>query len=193
MNDTILNFAHHTFDLVSNLDFCKKYPIDRNRELKIRSALYVIQDTQLVINLYLVRNINQVAELSNHLEKKAMNYLIVYGILHALYMQQDALISLCEAFDIFNKSVVLENKSFAEIRKIRNSSTGHPSNRRDEGKSFISQMSVGQYYFQYVDVKGGESELVDVDIKSLAQQQVTEISIFLEKIANRLSDMENKL
>lgn len=193
MEDPILQFTHDTFDLIFDSEFLYKYLNERNQELKVRSSLYVIQDTQLVINFYLSDDLKEIGSNLSKFYLKSFSYLTVYGILHSLYMQQDAIISLCEALNICEKSIILDNSILKNIRNIRNNSTGHPSNRRDKGKTFIAQFSINKYHFCYLEVKGCKTEFIDVDLKSLASQQITEMKIIISKILQHLTKMNKNL
>lgn len=193
MEDPILQFAHDTFDLFSDSEFLYKYLNERDRELKVRSSLYVIQDTQLVINFYLSDDLKEVGSNLSKFDLKSFSYLIVYGILNSLYLQQDAIISLCIALNICDKSIIFDNYILNKIRNIRNNSTGHPSNRRDKGKTFISQLSVSKYHFNFLEVKGGNTEFINVDLKSLASQQIAEMKIIVSKISQHLTEMNKNL
>lgn len=108
-------------------------------------------------------------------------------------MQQDAIISLCEALNICEKSIILDNSILNNIRNVRNNSTGHPSNRRDKGNTFISQLSVSKYHFRFLEVKGGNIEVINVDLKSLASQQIAEMKIIVSKISQHLAEMNKNL
>jgi len=72
MEDPILQFAHDTFDLISDSEFIYKYLNERDRKLKVRSSLYVIQDTQLVINFYLSDDLKEVGSNLSKFDLKSL-------------------------------------------------------------------------------------------------------------------------
>lgn len=178
---------------LENKLFVKKFLYKNNYELKIKSALYVLEDTQLILNLYKKGEIAIKSQSPNLLEEKAKNYLLIYGILQALYIQQDTIISICTSLNIFSKKIILANPELSYIREIRNSSTGHPSNtRKDSSNNFISQTSVSQYSFDFIKVTQNKSEVIKVNIKDLIQKQEKEFDVILDKIMFIIKEMINK-
>ena len=99
------------------------------------ASLDAIEDTKLAINSYVA------IESGND---KGQLYLLVYGVLQALFLQQDAVNNLCEAL-----AIPVERSKYPrlqEIRKIRNESIGHPTKRnQSKGKHsyhYISRISL---------------------------------------------------
>jgi cellobiose phosphorylase len=80
---------------------------------KLCSALDVVGDTELALDAYL-----------KHPEIKSTGlcYVHVYGALQLLQLQQDAVDHICRALRITAKN----SPKLPHIRKIRNSSVGHP-------------------------------------------------------------------
>ena len=92
--------------------------------IRLCSSLDIIGDTQLAISAFNIENLGDDLMDGN-------DYLQVYGLLQATFLQQDAVkhISLSLGFN-FNLSSHLKN-----IREIRNDTIGHPTNRNN-GKHF---------------------------------------------------------
>jgi len=82
------------------------------------SCLDTIGDTELAIDAY---------NASENLDSHGAAYLIVYGVLQALFIQQDAVENLCQALVIS----YVRDQHIKEIREIRNDSAGHPTKRDD--------------------------------------------------------------
>jgi hypothetical protein len=82
------------------------------------SCLDTVGDTELAIRAY---------EQSGTPPTVGDLYLLVYGVLQALFIQQDAVKNLCQALAIHYEP----DKLLKEIRDIRNDSAGHPTKRRD--------------------------------------------------------------
>ena len=80
------------------------------------SSLDTIGDTELAVDAY---------NKSSNTASKGAAYLVVYGALQALFLQQDAVENLCQALAIDYRRDPLLN----DIREIRNDSTGHPTKR----------------------------------------------------------------
>lgn len=133
---------------------------------RLWASLDVIEDSQIAIDDY-----SNLSEFSSN-EK---GYLYVYGILHALYLQQDALCNLNKA--LFGQGIDFKSEypELYNIREIRNSSIGHPTGRW-EGKSFhgISRMTIQKKGFQMSSSfpkSGGEDEFEYVNILSCIATQ----------------------
>ncbi len=102
-----------------------QYALLKNPALwhQLCSALDVIEDTDLAIDSY------STGELA---ATNGAHYLAVYGLLQALFLQQDAVIAICECLSIPKK---LDNyPRLKEIREIRTASAGHPT-KKDRPKS----------------------------------------------------------
>jgi hypothetical protein len=100
------------------------------------SSLDVIGDTELAFNAYMesLKSPATAGEL----------YTLLYGIMQALFIQQDAVKHTIEALGL----EPITNLVLDDIRKARNESTGHPT-KRGNGKSFnfISRVSMSRSGF----------------------------------------------
>lgn len=185
-----LDFVSLVRNTLENDLFIEKYLHKNNHVLIIKSSLYVLEDTQLILSLYKKGEIAIKSQSSNLLEEKAKNYLLIYGILQTLFIQQDAIINICASLNIFSKKIIHNNSELSYIRGIRNSSTGHPSNtRKDSSINFVSQTSVSQYYFNFLKVKQNKSEVIKVNIKDLIQMQEKNCDVILGKIMFKIEEM----
>ena len=133
---------------------------------RLWASLDVIEDSQIAIDDY-----SNLSEFSSN-EK---GYLYVYGILQALYLQQDALCNLNKA--LFGQGIDFKTEypELYNIREIRNNSIGHPTGRGD-GKSFhgISRMTIRKKGFQMMSSfpkSGGEDDFEDVNVLSCITTQ----------------------
>ncbi|MEA2583880.1 MAG: hypothetical protein QOF33_1965, partial [Thermomicrobiales bacterium] len=87
------------------------------------SSLDIVEDTQLAIDAYCAADDS--ADGTNR--NVGQQYLALYGLLQALFLQQDASAHLCEALDI-----PFDLKDFPRldaIRDVRNASIGHPTKK----------------------------------------------------------------
>lgn len=115
------------------------------------SCMDILDDTYMAIKNYEAFNFG-ISENTDYFVNKSSSYILIYGILQALILQQDALKFFCEAFQI--KGDFLNNKNLQEIRYYRHISTGHPTKKK-EGKdnySFhhISQSTLTENGFQMI-------------------------------------------
>ncbi|MGI0015141.1 MAG: hypothetical protein ACREBU_17140, partial [Nitrososphaera sp.] len=122
----------------------KHYELRQNKALfsQLASSLDVIEDAEQAIAAFTAGEFG---------ESKTALYLAVYGLLQALYVQQDAVIHLCESLGI--KERINNYPKLKEVREIRNDSIGHPT-RRDQKKGqptsyhHISQITMTREGFQ---------------------------------------------
>lgn len=122
---------------------------DKARWFQLCSSLDAIGDTQLALEAYSVRGLT---------EDTGANYLLVYGALQILFVQQEAIFDLCNALAV--PKDLSQYPKLKEIRELRNDSTGHPT-RRDGRKGqpdthhFISRISISQQGFDLLSHSGG--------------------------------------
>jgi hypothetical protein len=111
---------------------------DRAEWNKLCSSLDVIGDTELAIAAY-IEDIHAPAT-------DGQKYLILYGILQMLFVQQDAVKHMAEALGLQYE----DDPLLSHIRELRNDSIGHPTKRgQGKGKSFnfITRISMSRSGF----------------------------------------------
>ncbi len=147
------------------------------------SCLDVIGDTELAISAYydaIPKNISE-------------TYLLVYGILQTLFLQQDAVRNLCEALAIkYNPDPRLQ-----EIREIRNESIGHPTKRNFKKKTtwnFISRATLSKNGFQLMvtSVDSNLPKFKNIDLLDIIETQSAKVTDVLSSILKSLEDEENE-
>jgi hypothetical protein len=152
---------------------------------QLLSSLDVIEDSQEAIDAYSAGGFGK---------NKGEEYLAVYGLLQAIYVQQDAVRNLGESLEI---PITLKDYPALEyIRKIRNCSIGHPT-KKDKPKSEpISYHSISR---STLCLKGfelhsydadGKSEFKDIPIVNLIAAQKKYISEILISIVRKLEQEE---
>lgn len=159
----------------------KDFISDKSNWLQICSSLDVIRDNCDAIAGY----IN-----AEYPDDIGLKYLFLYGLLQTLYVQQDAILNLSEAFRIEYRRTPELN----EIRLMRNSAIGHPT-KQDRTKddltyyNFITQVSLSFEGFSLMRSHGhGAGEHIFSDIKLFPM-----ICNQLDGILSALKDIENKL
>ncbi len=161
----------------------RQHVLLKNKDLwsQLCSCLDVIEDSQLAIDAY------SAVELG---KSDGANYLTLYGLLQALFLQQDAAINLCESLKI--PQTIDNYPRLKEIREIRNDSIGHPTKRnrrKDKSTSyhFISRPSLCSNSFTLLSCYGeGKNEFRDITISNLIADQKDHIYRILEQIINKL-------
>lgn len=149
---------------------------------KLCSSLDLIGDTQIAIDAY--------PQLFS-VKEQGVSYLIVYGILQTLLLQQDAAKHIGHALNIKVKLP----KDLEEIRVIRNNAAGHPSYQRENGlskSSFITRMSISPTGFELMTVYSGdkEYEMRHVAIPALIEKQQVYLGEILSKVIAELERQE---
>lgn len=146
------------------------------------SCMDTIEDTELAIGAY---------EKSSDPPTVADVYLLVYGLLQALFVQQDAVSNLCQALVVD----YVPNNLLEEIREIRNDSTGHPT-KRGSGKghaySYIGRSSLTKKGFDLVTNYPDKrpSLFRHINIESLINDQRGAIQNVLAEVIKKLKSEE---
>ena len=170
-------------DLINNPR--KQFNLLKNRTFwnQLCSSLDVIEDSDLAIDTY----IN-----SEFAEENGEKYLRLYGVLQALFLQQHAVINLCESLG-FSDNITAHPK-LKRIRNVRNDSTGHPTKRGNYGSyHFISRASMTKSGFQLMSVyKNNKTTFENIPIIDLIKDQRTYLSKELKKIVDFLKIEEKK-
>ena len=143
------------------------------------SCLDVIGDTELAIAAYTAQELGP---------DKGAAYLAVYGLLQALFLQQDAIFNLCESLGI--SDTISNYPRLQEIREMRNASIGHPTKRgRKPPFSYhaISRLSLSSRGFQLLTSdETGTSRFEWIAIPELIADQNSYVSAILTSIIEKL-------
>jgi hypothetical protein len=145
-------------------------------------CLDTIGDTELAIDAY---------NMSSNSRSEGECYLVVYGVLQALFIQQDAVENLCQALRLaYAPDPLLKN-----IREIRNDSAGHPT-KRGSGKgrayNFISRPSLTTVSFDLITSYPEKSSPMfrKVSIPSLISSQRSILQTVLTEVVEKLKKEE---
>ncbi len=140
--------------------------------LQLGSSLDVIGDCEMAIAAYLSHTKKAP---TSPVEELGIRYLKTYGVLQAMFVQQDALVNLFESLNL--TANLDDHPVLKKIRDIRNRSVGHPT-RKKQGKNEppsyhgIVQISLADDAFQlWSDSEGGNWELESINIRELIRQQ----------------------
>lgn len=142
------------------------------------SCLDTVGDTELAIRAY---------EQSRKPRTAADLYLLVYGVLQALFVQQDAVENLCKALVID----YVPDKLLKEIRDIRNDSTGHPTKRgggKGQAYNSIGQSSLTKEGFDLMTTYPDNRRPLfrHISIESLIKNQRDVIQRALTEVLRKL-------
>jgi hypothetical protein len=162
---------------------------ERPRFNRACSAMDMIGDTAQALRAYL--NLSAADDDRDH----GTSYLVVFGALQVLFVQQDAVFWLCKALErprtlqVFKDAAewfANDNPAMMRIRTLRNSSIGHPVNKdrgpkAERGSFFIVQMSLSPSGFRLMAANdAGETQFIPVPIPTLVQTQLRELTAVLK-------------
>lgn len=148
---------------------------------KLCSALDSIEDTANAVFYYIE---------SDYPDSIGGKYLFTYGLLQAIFLQQDSLNSI--NLSLFNNEIDYRTNypELYKIREIRNDVVGHPTGRKKDGKTFcihLSQVSMSKDYFEYL-VFSDNMMFERVSVGELINNQNKIINLILQNVV----DMQNK-
>ena len=159
---------------------------DRIEFSKLCSCLDVIGDTELAFSAY---------ESMADSTPPGSTYILAYGFLQALFLQQNAVCNLYEALGEPYASAPL----LREIREIRNDASGHPTKRgggRGRSFNFISRMSIRKSGFQLMTITPGQQSprFRDVSFQALLDTQHQQLEQALRRLLDSLrkEEMEHR-
>ncbi len=190
VNQNILDKISQINDIKRNIDdyinqtrYQKHLISDLNNWNQICSSLWVVSDTIEAIKDY----VN-----SEYPEKIGLKYIYTYGLLEALYIQQDAVRHLSEAFELKYEPTDELNK----VRNVRNLTVGHPTKqmKNKEGKlycSYISRYTLCKGGFQFEKNNGtGDIIFEQVNLLELIDIQLDEIHHKYEILIQTLDERD---
>lgn len=151
---------------------------------RLCSSLDVIGDTELAFAAY--------PNLCND-KGEGESYVIVYGILQAFLLQQDAAKNISDV--VLNVKVKLP-RELQRIRQIRNNAAGHPANEKENGiakSSFIHRCSISPANFTLMTVYSSEDcryQTRNINIPELIGIQRQYLGEVLQSVITELERQE---
>jgi len=146
---------------------------DRAAYSALCSALDVIGDTELALDSCRLLDLKSAGE----------KYLYVYGVLQALYLQQDAVAELFKIIIPQKSKTYKRSETIEIVRESRNAAVGHPANRRGEAKSHsIARITLSKEGFQlatYYPDRDSRFERINLP-HLIASQQAEHIKVLSE-------------
>lgn len=154
---------------------------NRGKWLRLTSALDVLEDTANVVDYYLN------ADYPSDIRGK---YLFTYGLIQALFVQQDAANSICVA--LFDKEIDFKEEypDAYLIREMRNDVIGHPTNRCKSQFIYLIQVSLNKGSFEYIkeDVAHETPDIIKVSIQKAIGDVAICVNDILETTINKLNN-----
>jgi len=163
---------------------------DKKNWNQICSSMDVLEDTTYAISSY----INDDSFPNND----GLKYIYIYGVLQALFLQQDSLRHLTCALLSINEKDYKVNDELEKIRNIRNESIGHPTNK-GSGKSFhyISRITIDKNGFDLLSSFSDKDDIYkEVKIIDIINTQlkiiIEDLKLLLEKLEEKEMEHKNK-
>ncbi|MFQ5914891.1 MAG: hypothetical protein ACE5JS_17120 [Nitrospinota bacterium] len=158
---------------------------DRDVWLKLCSSLDAIGDTDLALDSYLAERFPS---------KEGALYVIVYGVLQVLYVQQNAVGDLLRALGI--KIAHEKYPRLSRIRDIRSASIGHPTTKKTKGGHsyhFITRVTLRKSGFMLLsDRPDGSTHWEEVRIPDLIAEQRHDVADILRRVITALETEEDR-
>jgi hypothetical protein len=191
MNETIEGLMHDIRDFLQHprrLDPLLKDPPNWNM---LTSAMDVVQDTEYAIRAYEATKEKDIG----------MLYLRIYGLLQALYVQQDGLESMVRALDGNNNFKIESEPEAKHIRQVRHDTVGHPTKQGGtqvkQGKAgeqvshFLSRQSMNDSGYTLMRTSNlKDVQFIQISIPSLIVDNRTLVQRVLLRTKTKLEEME---
>jgi len=159
---------------------------NRKQWLCLTSAIMSLEDSTMAISHYC--KFDYPASIEGR-------YLYLYGLLQAIFLQQDAIAAIY--LSLFKKKIIFQDEypEAYEIREIRNDVVGHPTNR-NAGSEFIflTQIALNQWTMSYLKhtTQGDAGIFKAIDIDKAISDNSKAVNTLLEQVAERLKDERRK-
>lgn len=117
--------------------------------------------------------------ISQYISIEDKSTLALYGLLQAIYIQQDSCLFLNKLFNIKDSM----SKTFAEIRKIRNELVGHPMADHYKSHNFLAYNKWDKWNFSYASYTP-DAIFIEIEVNLIAL--LREHYYYVETILNRI-------
>ena len=169
---------HQVRDFVNNANLYEKYFKSRLDEWNaLCVAMDILGDTCVALEYY---------EDSGMGDTDGEKYLKLYGLLQAIFLQQDSIRQLYRI--LLGKDLQPDsNSEWDKVRDLRNLTVGHPIAKKDKAgtkRCFISRATIRSGSFQLLvwDKEKEQIGFEDVDLESLYEKYKSEAVILLTNI-----------
>ena len=149
---------------------------------QIACCLDTVEDAQMAVDQY------RVLDASPERTSEESLYLVIYGVLQGIFLQQDALLNLAQALGFPFR--IDDYTDLKDIREIRNRIVGHPTNyRRNKVESYyaINRMSLSLKRFDVMEYQeDGQRHVTSVDITQTLSDNESLIAQGLRELQSKL-------
>lgn len=155
--------------------------VERKKWLQLTSAIIALEDTACAVQFYIS---------SEYPEDVNGKYLYTYGLLQALFVQQDAVNHI--SISLFGEELKFREMypEAYKAREIRDDVVGHPTNRKGQYFIQLAQISITKQGFYYIkhNAKGTFKDTQDIHVNVLEaiEENAKCINHVLEQVLERL-------
>ncbi|MEM1452300.1 MAG: hypothetical protein AAGI22_24550 [Planctomycetota bacterium] len=178
---TVAEVAHRVRDLINEP---RTHALLRRDEASFNvlcSCLDAIEDTQQGIDCYPVDSAER---------ESGPLYVMLYGILQILYVQQDALANMASCLGLPYK----RDRLLSEVRDVRNTSVGHPTKTFKGSSHFMVRVSMSPRGFNLMTLLSNNRapRFESVSIPDLIEKQSQVVRETLDRIAEHLEERDRQ-
>ena len=150
-------------------------------------SLDAIESTQFAVDFYSGLN-------KDDFKYLGFQYLVVYGLFQALYVQQDSVRNLCKSVAIpmpkKEKDFAIKYPELSTVRQLRNSGMGHPSGDRKNNTHgmLIEEDSIQLHSY----TEEGEFSFTTHEISKCVETQNHSLCRILQQVIEKMELMEKR-
>lgn len=147
--------------------------------IKLTAALDVLEDSSFAVDYYVC---------SDYPSEVPGKYLFIYGLLQALFLQQDAVKGICDALLCRTINYSEDYPAASAIRELRNDVAGHPIDRSGRRYVYLVQLSLSKKSFEYIieDPDNNASEFVSVDVNGAISDTAKAVNAIMQDALDEL-------
>ena len=183
-NETIQELSLSVRDIVYDPRMEHIFMDSSARRYRIACCMETVEDAQVAVEAY------RQLESSREWVDKGNLYLVVYGVLQAMYIQQDALMNLAKALDFPYR--IDRYPGLKKVREVRNKIVGHPTDYgrgRTESWYAINRRSLSLDSFKVLEsTDQGHNQMIQIDIRETLSDNEVFVRQALEELKGKLEN-----
>ena len=172
MKQKILDISQIIRDKINKSKIFREIYQDEQKFNVCCAALDVIEDAEEAISYY--KNVTPNDDIG-------YKYIMLFGLLESMYIQQNALNSLGKALGM---NIQTESSRIKYIRDIRNDIAGHPTDRNGNETVFLNRNLMEHNSFSYNT--SNSDEYIEIDVFKLIEDQENYIYDCLQKVSENI-------
>lgn len=183
-NETIQELSLSVREVVNDPGMEHMFMDSTVRRYWIACCMDTVEDAQVAVEAY------RRLEPSREGADKGNLYLVVYGVLQAMFLQQDALSNLASALNFPYE--IDSYPGLKETREVRNQIVGHPTSYKRKGKESyfaINRRSLSLDSFKVLEFTDqGQRQMLQIDIRKTLSDNEALVRQALEELKGKLEN-----